>query len=174
MKKSILLLLCIVILAGAAACSRINIVNPDRSTVDRVSAEIADFELPQGFEADFSIYLLGYKLVAYQSADSRSHLYLLETSNEAVAAKVGRALKQMVPGRYDSNTRLTVVETRPVMIGGQEGKLIISDGMNSEGRAYRQVLVTFAGKGGPALLVFVDGLERWDEARLYAMLSSVR
>ncbi len=174
MKKLFLLFLCVVILAGAAACSRINIVHPDRSTVDRVASEIADFELPAGFEADFSIFLLGYKLAAYQSADNRGHLYLLETSNEAVADKVGQSLKQMVPGRYDSNTRLTVVETRPVLIGGQQGKLIISEGMNSEGRAYRQVLATFEGKGGPALLLFVDGLERWDEARLYAMLSSVR
>ncbi len=174
MKKTILLFLSIVILAGAAACSRINMINPDRAVVNRVASEIADFELPQGYEADFSVYLLGYKLVAYRSADSGSHLYLLETSNEVVAGRVGQALKQMVPGQVDSRTRMTVVETRPIHVRGQEGKLIVSDGMNSEGHAYRQVLVTFSGKGGPALLVFVDGLERWDEARLYAMLSSVR
>ena len=51
---------------------------------------------------------------------------------------------------------------------------MISDAVNSEGLAYRQAAGSaFTGNGGPALLVFSESIENWDEAILNDLLASL-
>ena len=86
---------------------------------------------------------------------------------------MAQALDELVVGSGDPQTRMTVVENRPVMVRGQETTLVISDAVNSEGLSYRQATVGFPGNGGPALLVFSETLENWDQAVVDALISSI-
>ena len=46
-------------------------------------------------------------------------------------------------------------------------------GPNSDGVIYRQATVAFQGNGGPALLVFSELLENWDQAAFDALVASI-
>ncbi|NQU30998.1 MAG: hypothetical protein HQ525_10060, partial [Anaerolineae bacterium] len=106
--------------------------------------------------------------------DGPSHIYLIQSDNESDGEKLAQVLDELVIGSGDPQTRMTVVETRSVMVRGQKSTLVISDAVNSEGLSYRQAAVGFPGNGGPALLVFSESIENWDQATVDALISSIQ
>jgi hypothetical protein len=69
---------------------------------------------------------------------------------------------------------MTVIENRPVIVRGQDVNLVISDGVNHEGKSYRQAAVAFQGKGGPALLILSESLDLWSDETVDAVLASLQ
>ena len=135
---------------------------------------IADFDLPAGYTADFSTSMLGYTVAAYKGPNDPSHLYLIQSEKESDGDELANMLAQLAPGSNDPNTRMTVIEKRPVTLRGQDATLIISEGVNSENVPYRQITAAFEGKGGPALLMFSETVDTWDQAAVDEFLSSIR
>jgi hypothetical protein len=168
------ILLVLILLAGLSACASSNSINMDAELVSSIAAQIADFDLPNGYNADFSAHLMGYAIASFRADDSSGHLYLIQADNEADGEKLAEMLRQLVPGAYDPQTRMTIIETRPVTIHGQEETLAVSEGVTSEGKSYRQTTVTFQGRGGPALLVISMPAESWDQASVDAFLASIQ
>lgn len=166
-------LLALVLLTGLSACGTTYLVKTDSDQVASAAAEIADFDLPAGYSADFTAQLMGYTVAAFNPGDGHSHLYLIQSADEADGEKLAEMLEQLAPGSSDPRTRMTVVETRPVIVRGEEGTLVISDGVNSEGDSFRQATVAFQGQGGPALLVLSEPVERWDQETVDAFLASI-
>ena len=169
--KSIVLALLALI---TSACGSDFSIGTSKSNIDQAVGEIADFDLPAGFQADFSTKLKGYTAVSYAGAESPSHLYLIQSANMLDAEKLSQALVQLVIGSGGPETNLTTVEVRSVEIRGQATELVISDAVNSEGTAYRQAAVSFQGNGGPALLVFSESHDNWDRSTLDNLLASIR
>lgn len=166
-------LLALGLLAGLTACSASYSVKTDADQVANAAAEIADFELPAGYRADFTARLMSFTVAAFNPEDGHSHLYLIQSEDKADGEKLASMLGQLAPGSSDPRTSLTVVETHPVTVRGEEGTLVISDGVNSEGDSYRQATVAFQGLGGPALLVLSEPVEGWDQEAVDAFLASI-
>jgi hypothetical protein len=166
---------CLIVLTTLlAACGAGVSLSTAQENVSEAAVEIADFDLPAGFAPEFSTTLMGYQAAAYTRGDGPGHIYLIQSDDPADADKLGQVLDQIVIGSGDPYTHLTVIETRTVMVRGQETTLVISEAVNSEGQAYRQAAVGFKGNGGPALLVFSESLENWDEATLDSLVSSIQ
>jgi hypothetical protein len=157
-----------------AACGVEGSISTSQENINETVVEIADFDLPAGFVPELSTTLLGYQAVAYSRGDGPGHIYLIQSSDPADADRLAQALDEIVIGSGDPTTRLTVVETRSVVVRGQETTLVISEAVNSEGHTYRQAAVGFQGNGGPALLVFSESIEHWDENILKNLISSLR
>jgi hypothetical protein len=156
-----------------SACGVRSTLNTGTENVTSTAAEIADFDLPAGYTADFSASLLGYQAAAFHPGDGHSHLYLVQSENESDGEKLAQMLDELVPGASDQQTHMTVIETRPVTVCKQEVTMVISDGVNSDGETYRQAMVPFQGKGGPALLVLSEPQSRWDQAAMDAFIASM-
>jgi hypothetical protein len=157
-----------------AACGVGSSLSTSQENISEAAVEIADFDLPAGFAPEFSTTLMGYQVVVYSRGNGLSHIYLIQSSDPADADRLAQALDEIVIGSGDPTTRLTVVETRSVVVRGQETTLVISEAVNSEGRAYRQAAVGFQGNGGPALLVISESLDDWDETTLENLISSIQ
>lgn len=163
-----------IVLIALSACSTVEVINDDHQRVTSAASEIADFDLPTGYGADFSARLMGYTVAAFNPGDGYSHLYLIQSEDEADGEELAQMLDELAPGASDPQTRMTVVEIRPVTVRGQETTLVISEGVNSEGVAYRQAIVVFQGKGGPALLVLSEPVTRWNQETMDAFIASIR
>lgn len=153
-----------------AACS------PEKKSAEIVTeaaAQIADFDLPAGYEPDFTIHMLGYSLVSYTPGDNHSHLYLIQSEKELDGEKLAEMLTQSTPGDSDWQTRMTVVDTRTATVRGQDVTLVFSKGVDSQGEIYAQVMAPFKGKGGPALLVLSEPIARWKMENVDAFLASI-
>ena len=142
--------------------------------LEEAGSAIADFDLPAGYTFEFSTSLLGYTVAAFNGPNGPSHLYLIQSETQSDGDELARMLTQLVPGSSDPNTDMTVIENRSVTLRGQEVTLIVSEGVNSENVSYRQVTSAFQGKGGPALLVFSETVDAWDQAAVDEFLASIR
>ena len=173
MNKFLFTAIAIILLGILSACGTVEATN-DSEHVAELASKIADFELPEGYISEFSAEMAGYTLVTYKGTSDPSHLYLIQSQKEADGEELERMLTQLAPGSRDSDTRMTVIENRPVIVRGQEVTLIISDGVNHEGDPYRQATVAFQGKGGPALVVLSDSLDLWNDETVEAFLASIQ
>jgi hypothetical protein len=166
---------CFVLLAFLlTACGTNTTINTDTDKIISVASEIADFDLPAGYQPEFSASLEGYTLVSYNPGDGHSHLYLIQSEKESDGEKLASMVEQIAPGSYDPQTRMTVIETHLVTMREQEVTLVISEGVTSEGETYRQVTVAFQGKGGPALLVLCGPATSWNQQLVDAFIDSIQ
>ena len=162
------------ILISLSACATMVSIDATPEEVANVAIKIADFDIPRGYQPEFSTSLNGYIVVSYNLGDGHSHLYLIQSDNEDDGEKLASMLDQIAPGSYDPQTRMTILETTPVTVRGQEETLVISEGSTSEGETYRQAAVAFQGRGGPALIVFSEPVERWDRTQVDNLLASIQ
>lgn len=173
MNKVLLTTLTLILMLFLTACGSLEFTS-DAEHVDKLASSIADFEVPEGYASEFSAEMSGYTLATYKGSADPSHLYLIQSENDADGAELERMLNELVPGASDPDTRMTVVENRPVTVRGQDATLIISEGTNHDGELYRQATVAFQGKGGPALLLFSESTAAWDANVLDELLTSIR
>lgn len=173
MNKLLLTTLVAIALAILSACGTLEATN-DSEHIMKLSSKIADFDLPEGYTSEFSAEMAGYTLAAYKGASGPSHLYLIQSEKEADGEELDNMLTRLAPGSSDPNTRMTVIENRPITVRGQEVTMVISDGVNHEGNTYRQATVAFQGKGGPALLVLSESMDRWDTSAIEAFVASIK
>jgi hypothetical protein len=173
MNKRVKILLTLVFLIGLSACASTSSFDSSVEQVTSAAAEIAEFDLPAGYHADFSAKLMGYTVAAFNPGDAHSHLYLIQSSKETDGQKLADMLDQLAPGASDAQTRMTVLENRSVIVRSQEVTMVISEGTDSEDESYRQATVAFEGQGGPALLVISEPTTSWDQATVDAFLASI-
>jgi hypothetical protein len=164
----------LVLLSLLSSCATMVSIDATPKEVADMATKIANFDIPKGYQPEFSTSLNGYIVVSYNPGDGHSHLYLIQSDNEDDGEKLSNMLDQIAPGSYDPQTRMTVLETVPVSVRGQEETLVISEGTTSEGETYRQAAVAFQGRGGPALLVISEPVERWDRTRVDSLLASIQ
>jgi hypothetical protein len=145
---------------------------PIATNINIAASLIADFDLPLGYTAEFRTSILGYTVEAYKGPNAPSHLYLIQSEKESDGKGLARMLAQLVPGSADAD--MMVIENRTATVRGQETTLIISEGVNSENVSYRQVTVPFEGKGGPALLLFSESVEDWDQEAVDMFIASIQ
>ena len=150
------------------------IFDRDAAKVSRAAAAIADFELPAGYAPEFTASLIGYTVAAFNRRDGRSHLYLIQSKKGSDGARLSRMLGRLAPGSKNSLTHISVNEHRAATIRGQEVTLVMGQGINSEGKSYRQLAAAFRGKGGPALLVLTEPATRWNQYSIDAFIASIR
>ena len=156
MKKLTKILFSLFLLSSISACATMVSIDAAPEEVANMANKIADFDIPKGYQPEFSTSLNGYIVVSYNPGDGHSHLYLIQSDNEDDGEKLESMLDQIAPGSYDPQTRMTILETLPVTVRGQEETLVISEGTTSEGETYSQAAVAFQGRGGPALLVISE------------------
>ena len=174
MNKILFITIATILLATLFACAPQVALNANSEQISKTTSQIADFDLPAGYTSEFTAHLAGYSVVSYNPGDGHSHLYLIQSEKEADSEKLTQMLTSMVPGSSDRNSRLTVIENRTATIRGQAATIVTSDGVNHDGESYRQVTVAFQGKGGPALLVFSEPSERWNQGTVDALLASIQ
>lgn len=159
----------ILIFTSLSACT--SLVSPIILTSSK-AAEIADFELPDGYRHDFSTSFLGFSMIAYSRADGPSHIYLIQSEKDSNGEKLAEVMAEMVVGFGNPRTRMTIIETHKVLMCGQETTMVISDIINAEGIPYRQAIIAFEGNAGPALLVFSEPTKTWDQAKVDHLIES--
>ena len=144
--------------------------------VPATASEIADFSLPAGYSPLTSINLLGIKMAMYDGGGADHFLAILQLPNQGEIndtsiQEMEQALSQ---GSSRNLSNLNTVNQQDLTIRGQPAKLIVQEGTNSDGSSFRQVLVAFQGKGGPALMAVMGPTAGWDQAQVDSLVQSIR
>jgi hypothetical protein len=97
--------------------------NTDANDVKNVSASIAEYTLPEGFEGGTTMQVAGFDMVSYTGNDGYSHIYFfqLPAGVQLDPAEMERKLRETA-GEPGGNTAqgIEVVDQIPATIRGQE------------------------------------------------------
>lgn len=149
----------------------------DPDEVAQIASEIADFELPEGFDSPYGMRLAKFTSVGYFSQSRHTHIYLTQLPKD-VHMDIKEMMRMTQEDAGDPQAPLygismAVIEDRPVTICGQESTLSIQEGKSSDGDTFRTATVTFQGKGGNQAVLMVSGpADEWDEEMVNALIAS--
>lgn len=151
-------------------------VTTDTARIEALAAEIADFDLPAGYAPEYGGRWQGATLVAYHAGDGPRHLMFLQAEEGSDLAKLNTeaALAEVTSHEHSYYSGLAEVEERTVTVRGETTSMVVSEGTNGDGLAYRQVTVPFTGNNGPALVNLTGPIDGWDWAIVEAFLASIR
>ncbi len=174
MNKILLTVAAAIVAATLFACVPGVSIKTDAQEVAKTASQIADFSLPTGYVPEMAGKMGDYIAASYNRGDGHSHLYLIQSQKAEDGQGLSESLTSVMPGSRDRYARMTVIEKRTATIRGQAATVVISDGVNSEGQSYRQATAAFQGKGGPALLVLEEPMDRWNQAAVDAFVASLK
>ncbi len=174
MKRLILFVLLLSTVLSTAACG---LVATGESAAEKAT-QIAEFDVPAGYAADFGMDLGGTVMVGYSKPDTASHFFLIQApeSSGMDRAQLEQALRDALASNADNETvQAAEVEEIPMTIRGEEVTATVGSGTGSDGAAAVRVLtVPFTGNGGPALLMFQTAEADWNQAEVDAFIASFR
>lgn len=176
--SSAALCLCIIITGWLALMNTGRVmsktIDTDPNRVTTIGGDIADFTIPAGFGQGQAVRLADFSMVTYTTADGRTHILLFQAP-AALALDKDELERQMglATGKEEWN-EVTVIETQPCQIRGDEAALVISEGVSHDGQVYRSASAVFEGNEGTALVNFSGPANQWDQEMVDAFIASLR
>jgi hypothetical protein len=167
-----------VTLLGTRLVGRAFITNPDR--VQAVGREIADYDVPSGYEEMFAMNLMGVKMVAIGPASPTSGFTMIMLmqfpagmgmSREEMERQVEQALARQI-GLGSAN--MTSMGQEETIIKGESVTLTVREGTTDRGERLRQTSGLFQGRGGPAMLMVTGEADAWDQDMVDRFIASIR
>ena len=167
-------LLLSVLVVATAGCG---LVATGESAAEKAT-QIAEFDVPAGYAADFGMDLGGTVMVGYSKPDTASHFFLIQApeSSGMDREQLEQALRDALASSAGNEAvEAAEVEEVPMTIRGEEVTATVGSGTGSGGTtAIRVLTVPFTGNGGPALLMFQTAEADWDQAEVDAFIASFR
>lgn len=130
---------------------------------------IADYELPPGYQEQMAMNLLVYSFVMIgpdSPGTTTGPLIMLAqfnqlgTSQEQMEQQIRQSFEQQ-SGRRGIN--MQVVKVEQITIRGQEVEVFTYEGTDENGVIIRQLITSFPGKDGTAMLMIMGSAESWDK-----------
>jgi hypothetical protein len=152
----------------------------DPESAARAGHAIADYELPPGYQEQGSMDILFYSfvIIAPEGAGlSNDPMIML-----AQFTQPGMDRKQMEQQMRQSfeqqmgqgGANMQVVEVKKMVIRGEEVEVTIFEGSDQNGNVVRQLITTFPGKDGTAMLMIMGPAQAWDQNLIDDFIESLR
>ena len=151
----------------------------DPESASKAGHAIAEYELPPGYQEQVSMdfFLYTFVIIAPESSAGTSRPLIMLAQFDAVAAdqeqmeeQIRRSFEQQA-GRRGANMK--VVEVKTMTIRGQETEVVIYEGTDENGFVMRQLVTSFPGKDGTAMLMIMGSAEYWDQQVIDDFISSI-
>lgn len=142
---------------------------------------IADYELPEGYEEKIAMDFFAYSMVmmgprsSTTVSSSASPMIMLAqfqvaTNQQQMQEQMRRSFEQQSGRR---GLKMKVVEVRQMTIRGEEVDVTILEGADDNGFVLRQLITTFPGKDGTALLMIMGPVQTWDKEEIDRFVESI-
>lgn len=155
-------------------------VKTDPEGASEAAHAIADYELPPGYQERMSMNFLVYSFVMIgpdSPGTTTGPLIMLAqfdpmgTSPEQMEQQIRRSFEQQ-SGRRGMNMQLVKVEK--MTLRGEEVEVTTYEGTDESGVVIRQLITSFPGKDGTAMLMIMGPAEAWDQDAIDDFIKSIR
>ncbi len=143
----------------------------------QIAGQIAEFDIPEGYEPSFGIEAEGTKLAVFVNPDDPSDMeyWLLETKDQAQDIdSIAATIASLTTGGHVDATDVSLVAQGEVTVRGQPGLQVLREGPGPDEYGIRHAQLNFMGKGGPSVLLVVGRPYNWDQTEVDAVFGSVR
>ncbi len=153
-------------------------VTTNPASAQQAAGQIVDsFTLPVGYSQQYSARALGFTVWAASSASGNGHIFLAQVPQglgidpAAIQSQVQNVAQPQGSGRLD---RLQTLGHLDATVRGQAVNLLLQEGINGSGYAYRELTGLFDGKNGTVMVNVSAPLSEWDQAAFLQFVASIR
>jgi hypothetical protein len=126
-------------------------IDNEPTKVAAIREDIADYTLPFGFEEAQAVRLANFSMVSYTAVDGQTHIFLFQAPGVLILDEYELERQMGLATGKDEWRDVTVVESQPCQIRGEESTLIISEGVSHDGSRYRSASAIFDGNGSSSV-----------------------
>ena len=148
----------------------------DPANIKRIASEIADFDLPPGYQGLFGFDLFGQKMVMYSNNTTSANvlaLFQVAGQNLDRAQTEEQMRQQLERSNSGSCTDRRVVGQETFSVKGAPTPFVISE-CTQRGVQMRQIVGAFQGRGGLAIALGMAPANRWDVVSFRRFVESIR
>ncbi len=151
-----------------------NSVSTSSGDAAATARQITDYTLPAGWSEETAVHLMGVSMVIIRAGSSRSVATLMQlpASSQGSEALFEQQMRQAAGANLPG--QMAEVGQRQATLRGQPVTLTISEGKDASGLTYRQLMGSFQGKGGTALLMIAGPVSEWNQSSIDSFLASMR
>ncbi|SRR6266498_1575270 len=153
----------------------------DPEGASKAAHAIADYELPDGYQERVSMNFFVYSMVMIgpdSSSPSSSSLkpiimlaqFQVPTDPQQMEEQIRKSFEQQSGRRGLS---MKVVEVKKMTIRGEEVEVTTLEGTDDKGFVMRQLITTFPGKDGTAMLMIMGAAQYWDKEAIDKFVESI-
>lgn len=141
----------------------------DPESASQAAHAIVDYELPPGYQERMAMNFLVYSFVMIgpeSPGTTTGPLIMLAqfdpigTSQEQMEQQIRQSFEQQAGRR---GLKMQVVEVKKMTIRGEEVEVTTFEGADQSGAVVRQLITSFPGKDGIAMLMIMGPAEGWDQ-----------
>lgn len=163
-------------LLGTRLFGRAFITNPER--VRAVGHEIADYEVPPGFQEMVAMNVMGLKMVAIGPKSPSNYFTIvlvhLPVGMRASQEEIVRQLEQAMARQTGlDSAEMTSESQQETMINGAPVTLKVREGNTRYGVRLRQISGRFEANAGAAMVMISGEVDTWDQALVERFMASL-
>ena len=154
----------------------------DPESAAKAAHEIADYDLPPGYQEQMAMDIMFYSFVIIapdtnNTSPSASPLIMLAQFSQAGMDRkqMEQQLRQSFEQQFGQRgADMQVVEVKTMVIRGEEVEVTIFEGTDANGYVLRQLVTSFPGKDGTAMLMIMGAASAWDDNVIDDFIESIR
>lgn len=149
----------------------------DPASASKAAHEIADYTLPDGYQEQMAMDILFYSfvMIAPESNATGEPIIMLAQfptgmDQQQMEDQIRQSFEQQSGRR---GMTLELKEVKKMTIRGEETDVVIYEGTDQSGVSMRQLLATFPGKNGTAMLMIMGSPLGWDDDEINQFIESI-
>jgi hypothetical protein len=155
-------------------------IKADPEAAAEAAHKIADYDLPEGYQEQMAMEIMFYSFVMigpeYSSGSATGPVFMLAqfkagVNQEQMEEQLRQSFEQQAGNRGLS---LSLVKVEDKTIRGEETEVATYEGTDENGLVIRQVITSFPGKDGTAMLMIMGPADLWDQDAIDAFIESIR
>ena len=157
-------------------------INSDPESAAKAAHEIVDsYVLPEGYQERMAMDILFYSFVMIGPDNDvytgKPIIMLAQfesgsgVSQEQMEQQLRQSFEQQAGNR---GTDLHLVEVKKMTIRGDETDVAVYEGTDQAGDVVRQLITSFPGKNGTAMLMIMGNAQDWDQTVIDDFIRSIR
>lgn len=152
----------------------------DPASAAKAAHEIVDsYELPAGYQERMAMNIMFYSFVMIgpENSSNGSIIMLAQfasgagVSQEQMEQQLRQSFEQQAGNR---GMDMHLVEAKKMTIRGNESEVSIYEGTDNNGNTIRQLITSFPGKGGTAMLMIMGDAQDWDQTEVDDFINSIK
>ena len=153
----------------------------DPESAPQAPLKVADYDLPPGYQEQMSMDIMFYSFVIIapdtDAQATTSPIIMLAQFSQAGMDR--QQMEQQLRQAFEQQSGqrgadMQVVEVKNMVIRGEEVEVTIFEGTDANGYVVRQLITSFPGKDGTAMLMIMGSPSTWDDKVIDDFIESIR
>ena len=152
----------------------------DPESAAQAARKIADYDLPPGYQEQMSMDILFYSfvIIAPETDTQTTTSPLIMLAQFSQAGMDRQQMEQQLRQAFEQQSGqrgadMQVVEVKNMVIRGEEVEVTIFEGTDTNGYVVRQLITSFPGKDGTAMLMIMGSPSTWDDNMIDDFIESI-